>query len=69
MRASILPRQTVYEEVLESDGWTPKPTPAPGPPCESDSVLSILKRETTNSWENDQTCGWTFRQSCQLSPP
>jgi hypothetical protein len=68
-RVSMLARMTGYKQSQTSDGWTPQPTPAPGPPSESDSVLSVLKREITNTWENDETCGWTLGQSCKLLSP
>ncbi|KAK0619502.1 hypothetical protein B0T14DRAFT_496233 [Immersiella caudata] len=46
-----------------ANGWTPKPTDAPGK-SPSGVALDLLKRrdsedrKTTNTWLNDKTCGW-----------
>ncbi|ORY71438.1 uncharacterized protein BCR38DRAFT_10350 [Pseudomassariella vexata] len=53
------PQETGY--VAEEDqalGWTPKPTPAPGVKSEGEHVLDLLRRETTSTWTNSETCGW-----------
>ncbi|KAI1761424.1 hypothetical protein GGR53DRAFT_27589 [Hypoxylon sp. FL1150] len=45
---------------VQTVGWTPKPTLAPGvQPTENERVLDLLlKRETTSNWTNSVTCGW-----------
>ncbi|KAB5545521.1 hypothetical protein GE09DRAFT_211367 [Coniochaeta sp. 2T2.1] len=56
------PRQTAPVKIYGVKGWTPKPTPAPGSVSESDAVLELLRakrQETSYSWEDDTTCGWT----------
>ncbi|KAK0653032.1 hypothetical protein B0T16DRAFT_455343 [Cercophora newfieldiana] len=47
-----------------ANGWTPKPTDAPGNPSPG-AVLDLFKRRslwkrqaTNNTWLNDKTCGW-----------
>lgn len=60
------PRETGCVGADESQGWTPKPTPAPDSLSESDTVLELLRaRAATNTWENEKTCGWTVGQSCK----
>lgn len=59
--------------VDESNGWTPKPTQAPGSLSASEAVLELLKRASSsssssssaNTWENNQSCGWYAGISCK----
>lgn len=62
-------------------GWTPKPTPAPGArKSDQDLVVEYLRRRqdgssspesgsSSNTWTNEQTCGWFKGTSCKTSPP
>jgi hypothetical protein len=64
------PRETgAFFRADESQGWTPKPTAAPGGISESEAVLELLKRggdkRATNTFENAHTCGWYADQSCE----
>ncbi|KAH8908576.1 hypothetical protein BR93DRAFT_490804 [Coniochaeta sp. PMI_546] len=63
------PRETGRVACDGTKGWTPKPTPAPGSVSESDAVLELLKEKraakSSNTWEDDITCGWTSGVSCK----
>jgi hypothetical protein len=75
--AYIPPKETgsVASQTESSSGWTPMPTPAPGLMSAAERVLNILlgrsdetlekRANTTNSWENDHTCGWVSGISCE----
>lgn len=63
------PRETGPLIADGSNGWTPKPTQAPGSVSESDAVLELLRvkraAKSSYSWEDDTTCGWTSGASCK----
>lgn len=50
-------------------GWTPRPTEPPG----QKAALDLLRRgrgrprerQLTNTWVNDQTCGWFSESACK----
>lgn len=66
------PRETGRVNLDDSKGWTPKPTPAPGSISELDAVLELLRDRravTSNTWEDDTTCGWTAGVSCMCPLP
>ncbi|KAI1075893.1 hypothetical protein F5B20DRAFT_369354 [Whalleya microplaca] len=55
-----MPQETDYASSEgEAQGWTPKPTPAPGAMSEAEQVLEALQRRSTKTvWTNGKTCGW-----------
>ncbi|KAK3941022.1 hypothetical protein QBC46DRAFT_432870 [Diplogelasinospora grovesii] len=59
------PRETGMTSTPDDNGWTPKPTAAPGQPIpDSKAVLELFRRKeakqkrTTNTWVDESTCGW-----------
>jgi len=53
---------------VDATGWTPRPTEPPG----REAVMELLKRrrglgrrQDTNTWINDRTCGWFSESSCK----
>jgi hypothetical protein len=64
--ALIWPRETGASDQAGVIGWTPRPTEAPFVGDRAD-ILELArrrgewvkaKRQTSNTWLNDQTCGW-----------
>ncbi|TGJ83514.1 hypothetical protein E0Z10_g5268 [Xylaria hypoxylon] len=52
-------QETSYVTESDDSGWTPIPTPAPGVRSDSEVVLDLLKRQTSETeWTNSETCGW-----------
>lgn len=54
---------------VDATGWTPRPTEPPG----QEAVMELLRRrrglgrrQETNTWVNDRTCGWFSGYSCKL---
>lgn len=68
-RGSQPPRETGAAAVDMADGWTPKPTPAPGSISGADAALELLqqRRATTNTWLDETTCGWFSGTSCKIT--
>ncbi|KAK4234709.1 hypothetical protein C8A03DRAFT_18433 [Achaetomium macrosporum] len=64
--ALIWPRETGSSDHGGVNGWTPRPTEAPFVAGRADGLELArrreewvkAKRQTSNTWLNDQTCGW-----------
>jgi len=62
----VVPRATRASTPDAANGWTPKPTEGPSLELARRRQEFIkLKRETSNSWLDDTTCGWLADVECE----
>lgn len=76
----LQPRETEASTHDSAKGWTPRPTEGPGTGGRA-NALELVRRgeawfgarrdasETSNTWLNENTCGYTAGISCESLPP
>lgn len=62
------PAETATSNSDNANGWTLKPTDAPGK-AGAKVALDLLKRDTPNTWLNAKTCGWFADTMCKSTHP